>query len=292
MGLIPVNSIPTPSFAWLATRPIAEKCDSESVIVSANLPPIGKGLSVLTKHPDRLSVRTRATIVRPDSRSVSSTAPPKWWRGARRGLASRTVSISGIAVSSKHAQPISSYSRVCEIFHTVLCRALRAYDSEIRGAGILGQRSAGKPSARGRPARGTRGTGTPACARFADLVAQSSLFLRRNVYLLAANVYLQDDLRGVNKVELSPLNKVSGPGAFVAPPSRRPTWHRHSCLCALCCHSEERAALVAATRKCPSMRRLCACWGGEIPGSFRSAGLQPGILGLASNETEVPPGAA
>jgi hypothetical protein len=38
--------------------------------------------------------------------------------------------------------------------------------------------------------------------------------LRRNVYLLAANVYLQDELRGVNKVELSPLNKVRGPGAF------------------------------------------------------------------------------
>src|SRR6266581_2819363 len=179
MGLIPVNSIPTPSFAWLATRPIAEKCDSESVIVSANLPPIGKGLSVLTKHPDRLSVRTRATIVRPDSRSVSSTAPPKWWRGARRGLASRTVSISGIAVSSKHAQPISSYSRVCEIFHTVLCRALRAYDSEIRGAGILGQRSAGKPSARGRPARGTRGTGTPACARFAAIPRSGPRLLRQ-----------------------------------------------------------------------------------------------------------------
>src|SRR5438445_8892401 len=127
MGLIPVNSIPTPSFAWLATRPIAEKCDSESVIVSANLPPIGKGLSVLTKHPDRLSVRTRATVVRPDSRSVSSTAPPKWWRGARRGLANRTGSISGIGVSSKHAQPISSHSCVCEIFHTVLCRALPAF---------------------------------------------------------------------------------------------------------------------------------------------------------------------
>ena len=111
-----------------------------------------------------------------------------------------------------------------------------------------------------------------------DLVAQSAPLLRRNVYL-------QDDLRGVNKVELSPLNKVSGPGAFVAPPSRRPTWHRHSCLCALCCHSEERAALVAATRKCPSMRRLCACWGGEIPGSFRSAGLQPGILGLANKRS-------
>ena len=47
-----------------------------------------------------------------------------------------------------------------------------------------------------------------------DLVAQGALFLRRNVCLLAANVYLQDELRGVNKVELSPLNKVRGPGAF------------------------------------------------------------------------------
>src|SRR6266699_845675 len=195
MGLIPVNSIPTPSFAWLATRPIAEKCDSESVIVSANLPPMGKGLSVLTKHPDRLSVRTRATIVRPDSRSVSSTAPPKWWRGARRGLASRTVSISGIAVSSKHAQPISSYSRVCEIFHTVLCRALRAYDSEIRGAGILGQRSAGKPSQQESPAR--------------------EVGLRR-----------------------------------------RHTWHRHSCLCALCRSCSPELTVLAAKRLPTRRERL------------------------------------
>jgi hypothetical protein len=48
----------------------------------------------------------------------------------------------------------------------------------------------------------------------ADLVAQGAPILRRNVYLLAANVYLQDELRGVNKVKLSPPNKVSGPGAF------------------------------------------------------------------------------
>ena len=39
-----------------------------------------------------------------------------------------------------------------------------------------------------------------------DLVAQRAPILRRNVYLLAANVYLQDELRGVNKGELSPLN--------------------------------------------------------------------------------------
>jgi hypothetical protein len=32
---------------------------------------------------------------------------------------------------------------------------------------------------------------------------------RRSVYLFAANVYQQDELRGDNKVELSPLKKVA-----------------------------------------------------------------------------------
>src|SRR2546428_8958188 len=93
----------------------------------------------------------------------------------------------------------------------------------------------------------------------------SSNCLRRNVYLLAANLYLlprkgypQDalfagntvELRGINKVEFSPLNKVGGPGAF-----------RSAAF--------QAASAPASAQRADLLLHRVKCYGGAPPGAPR-----------------------
>ena len=68
---------------------IAPRC----VIRTLTFVPVTKGVTVATKQPNRLRLRATATISFSDSNSVTSTVPPRRWRGARRSSVSIFITL-------------------------------------------------------------------------------------------------------------------------------------------------------------------------------------------------------